>query len=489
MGSALQNGSPDGGAGRPRARHALGPGLAAGDRPRAVRRAAHALGGHGRLHRRTSPPRWTRPSPPPPGPPSGPAFLDFPLDHVFMESDVDADAAGRRAGPPRPAGRGGHRAGDRAAARRRAPGDHGRHRPLLGPRRGRPARAGRGAADPGVRERVGPRLPARRPRAGFSRARGKGLKEADVALVVGVPMDFRLGFGGSFGDDTQIVLARLGRARPRAAARAAVELYGGIPATLDAMREGAGGRPRPLPWVAALRETEDEKRAGEQEELTDERAPLHPLRLYHELAGVLDRDAVVIGDGGDFVSYAGRVIETYEPGCWMDPGPFGCLGSGPGYALAAKLANPDRQVCLLLGDGAFGFAGHGVRHARAPRRAGRGRDGQQRDLGAGEAPDGVPLRLLGGRRAAARVPLRPGGRGPRRPRRAGARARRAARPRSSGRSPVGQAGAGERAHRPRRSPTRASRTWPEATPSGEPARQIARFAGGSEPVPLARAQK
>ena len=72
---------------------------------------------------------------------------------------------------------------------------------------------------------------------------------------------------------------------------------------------------------------------------------------------MLDRDAIVIGDGGDFVSYAGRVIETYEPGCWMDPGPYGCLGSGPGYAIAAKLARPDRQVCLLLGDGAFGFAG------------------------------------------------------------------------------------------------------------------------------------
>ena len=72
---------------------------------------------------------------------------------------------------------------------------------------------------------------------------------------------------------------------------------------------------------------------------------------------MLDRDAVVVGDGGDFVSYAGRVIDTYEPGCWMDPGPFGCLGAGPGYALAAKLANPDKQVCLLLGDGAFGFQG------------------------------------------------------------------------------------------------------------------------------------
>ena len=72
---------------------------------------------------------------------------------------------------------------------------------------------------------------------------------------------------------------------------------------------------------------------------------------------MLDRDAIVIGDGGDFVSYAGRVVDSYEPGCWLDPGPFGCLGSGPGYALAAKLAHPDRQVVLLLGDGAFGFSG------------------------------------------------------------------------------------------------------------------------------------
>jgi acetolactate synthase I/II/III large subunit len=81
------------------------------------------------------------------------------------------------------------------------------------------------------------------------------------------------------------------------------------------------------------------------------------MRLYAELARVLDRDAIVIGDGGDFVSYAGRVIDSYAPGCWLDPGPFGCLGTGPGYALAAKLAHPDRQVVLLLGDGAFGFSG------------------------------------------------------------------------------------------------------------------------------------
>jgi acetolactate synthase-1/2/3 large subunit len=191
----------------------------------------------------------------------------------------------------------------------------------------------------------------------FARARGTALKEADVALVIGVPMDFRLGFGGSFGEETRLVV--IGSAAPRREHPREVEaeLYGGVPATLAALRQGAAGHGDRSAWLAGLREAENERRAAEQEEMTDARAPLHPMRVYHELMGVLDRDAVVIGDGGDFVSYAGRVMETYEPGCWMDPGPFGCLGSGPGYAIAAQVAHPDRQVALLLGDGAFGFAG------------------------------------------------------------------------------------------------------------------------------------
>jgi acetolactate synthase-1/2/3 large subunit len=190
----------------------------------------------------------------------------------------------------------------------------------------------------------------------FSRARGTGLKGADVALVVGVPMDFRLGFGGSFGDETELIVigsSRPDREHPRPVA---AELYGNVAASLDALRSAGAATDRSA-WVNQLRAVENEKRAGEQENVTDDRAPLHPMRIYGELAQVLDRNAVVIGDGGDFVSFAGRTIETYEPGCWMDPGPYGCLGAGPGAALAAKLAHPDRQVCLLLGDGAFGFAG------------------------------------------------------------------------------------------------------------------------------------
>jgi acetolactate synthase I/II/III large subunit len=292
-------------------------------------------------------------------PPTGPAFVDFPLDQVFMEADVGADDPAQRPDPAARPAAGGDSL-DRAAELLR-----GASRPVVMAGTGLYWAHAERALGELCRELQVPAflnglargcLPADDPMS-FSRARGQALKAADVALVVGVPMDFRLGFGGSFGDDTQIVVvgsAPTSREHPRAPA---AELYGGVAATLDALRSAgvpAGGRSA---WLTKLREAENEKRAAEQGELTDDRAPLHPMRVYGELAQVLERDAIVVGDGGDFVSYAGRVLDVYEPGCWMDPGPYGCLGSGPGYALAAKLARPERQVVLLLGDGAFGFSG------------------------------------------------------------------------------------------------------------------------------------
>jgi acetolactate synthase-1/2/3 large subunit len=189
----------------------------------------------------------------------------------------------------------------------------------------------------------------------FSRARSRALKEADVALVVGVPMDFRLGFGGVFGADTRLIVAdRAEPSRPHPR-EVAAELYGDLSAVLGALAEGRS--PDRESWIAGLRAVEESARAAEQAELSDDRIPLHPMRVYAELSPMLDRDAIVVIDAGDFGSYAGRVIDSYVPGAWLDSGPFGCLGSGPGYALAAKLARPDRQVVLLQGDGAFGFSG------------------------------------------------------------------------------------------------------------------------------------
>jgi acetolactate synthase I/II/III large subunit len=293
-------------------------------------------------------------------PPTGPTFIDFPMDQVFMESEVDADDPASLPDPTALP------AADENELDKAAELLRDASRPVVMAGTGLYWAHGENALRALSDELSVPVflnglargcVPADHPMF-FSRARSAGLKGADVALVVGVPMDFRLGFGGSFGEDTQIVVidsARPERAHPR---EVAAELYGSVARSLDALRSvAAGGSADRSGWVASLRETENEKRAGEQADLTDDRAPLHPMRVYGELSQVLERNAVVIGDGGDFVSFAGRVIDTYEPGCWMDPGPYGCLGAGPGFALAAKLAHPERQVCLLLGDGAFGFAG------------------------------------------------------------------------------------------------------------------------------------
>jgi acetolactate synthase-1/2/3 large subunit len=179
-----------------------------------------------------------------------------------------------------------------------------------------------------------------------------------VALVIGVPIDFRLGFGGSFGEGAKLIRIDAAPNALTSNRLPDLDLVGDVAATLAALRELVGEESgSSAAWLEELRAIEAERRAAEQAELDDPRSPLHPVRVYRELGEVLDRDAIVVGDGGDFVSYAGRFVETYEPGCWMDPGPFGCLGAGPGQAIGAKLAHPERQVCLLLGDGAFGFAG------------------------------------------------------------------------------------------------------------------------------------
>jgi thiamine pyrophosphate-dependent acetolactate synthase large subunit-like protein len=325
-------------------------------------------------------------------PHGGPAFVDFPLDYVFMEADEGefGQASGEgKEGDRLEAVRVGRVVAGTADAmglQRAADLLRGAERPVV--MAGTDLYWGHGEEAlveliealgvPTFLNGLARGCVAADHELFFSRTRGQALREADVAVVIGVPMDFRLGFGGAFGEETEIVVvdvAEPARQHPRAVA---AELYGDVGQTLRDLRaaagqgagrgaaaqgetggdgRGGGERARRESWVSQLRAAENEKRAGERAELEDGRSPLHPLRIYHELGQVLERDAIVVGDGGDFVSYAGRVMNSYQPGCWLDPGPFGCLGAGPGYALAAKLARPERQVVLLLGDGAFGFAG------------------------------------------------------------------------------------------------------------------------------------
>jgi acetolactate synthase-1/2/3 large subunit len=117
-----------------------------------------------------------------------------------------------------------------------------------------------------------------------------------------------------------------------------------------------GDREDHAEWIAGLRVVEDAAKVRDAEEMAADTEPIRPARVYGELRHVLARDAVTIGDGGDFVSYAGRYLEPAEPGTWLDPGPYGCLGTGMGYALGARVTYPGRQICVLMGDGAAGFS-------------------------------------------------------------------------------------------------------------------------------------
>jgi acetolactate synthase-1/2/3 large subunit len=190
----------------------------------------------------------------------------------------------------------------------------------------------------------------------FSRARSAAFGGADLVVVAGAPLDFRLGFG-RFGDARVVHLAD-SPAALAAQVDLAASTVGDLGRTLAALAEAVATLPAKdhRGWVDTLRGEERSRRAAEAEGLASDATPIRPTRVYGELLRRLDRDAVVIGDGGDFVSYAGKYVDSYTPGAFLDPGPYGCLGTGCGYALAAALAHPDRQVVVMWGDGAIGFS-------------------------------------------------------------------------------------------------------------------------------------
>ncbi|MGZ4572944.1 MAG: thiamine pyrophosphate-dependent enzyme [Blastococcus sp.] len=135
--------------------------------------------------------------------------------------------------------------------------------------------------------------------------------------------------------------------------------HGDLTRVLDGLRVAFEQQPHKPDWSAWTTDLQAAVAAAVERDralLSAEADPIHPARVYGELLPRLADDAVVIGDGGDFVSFAGKYVEPKQPGGWLDPGPFGCLGAGLGAAIAARLARPSSQVVLLLGDGAAGLS-------------------------------------------------------------------------------------------------------------------------------------
>jgi acetolactate synthase-1/2/3 large subunit len=196
-------------------------------------------------------------------------------------------------------------------------------------------------------------LPPEHPLA-FAKARRVALSGADLVVVIGTPLDFRLGFG-DFGE-AQVVHIVDAPSQRAAHLTPAAAPAGDLRLILTALADHSGDRESRDDWIDTLRRAEEKARARDAEAMTADTDPIKPARIYGELRRVLAKDAVTIGDGGDFVSYAGRYLEPSMPGTWLDPGPYGCLGTGMGYAMGARVTYPDRQICVLMGDGAAGFS-------------------------------------------------------------------------------------------------------------------------------------
>lgn len=197
----------------------------------------------------------------------------------------------------------------------------------------------------------------------FSQSRKDALKQADVVLIFGTPLDFRLGYGreSHFNKDAKIIQidldgGEIGRNRP-----IEVGIVGDTGIVMEqltqlATRDGYSAT-MVKPWLDSMRQRETEKSAKLRSEMESTAVPVNPLRACKEIADSLGADAICIGDGGDFVATAASVLRIHEQGHWLDPGPLGTLGVGPGYAMAAKLAKPKNPVVIIYGDGSFGLHG------------------------------------------------------------------------------------------------------------------------------------
>ncbi|MFH1382082.1 MAG: thiamine pyrophosphate-binding protein [Chloroflexota bacterium] len=189
-----------------------------------------------------------------------------------------------------------------------------------------------------------------------------GTKESDVVLLIGTRLNYGLNFGrpGLFSGEGKwiqidIEPEEIGRNRP-----IDIGIVGDAKAVLRQMieeaRDRCKGRQEP-PWLEECRQYVSSRQKQLEVEMHSDSMPIHPARLCREIRDFIDRDATIVMDGGDATIWGAAVFKSYEPGHWLDNGPTGCLGVGVPFALAAKVARPDKQVLLLQGDGSFGLNG------------------------------------------------------------------------------------------------------------------------------------
>jgi acetolactate synthase-1/2/3 large subunit len=205
----------------------------------------------------------------------------------------------------------------------------------------------------------------------FRHKRSAALKEADLVIVAGFPFDFRLGYGRAISSRATLVAANLSSSEMRKNRRPEIPVHMHSGDFLRELASAVGGGLGPWSdWFDTLRARE----VGRDEEISDQaRAAtelVNPLQLFRRIEEKMADDAVLVVDGGDFVATASYILRPRQPLSWLDPGVFGTLGVGGGFAVGASLVRPGKEVWLIYGDGSCAYSiaemDTCVRHGLAP---------------------------------------------------------------------------------------------------------------------------
>ena len=194
---------------------------------------------------------------------------------------------------------------------------------------------------------------------GFMPSRKAAFDNADVILLAGTPLDFRMGYGRRLNPKAKIVIMDMDYKNVGNNRDFDYGLVGNLRTIVDAMCEASPGDTsrKHDPFLEMLRADEEKSKNKNDKIIAANEVPIHPVRLCHEINEFLQEDTVYIGDGGDVVTFSGSIVRPHKPGGWMDPGPLGTLGVGTGFAMASRLAQPQRDVVVLYGDCSFTLTG------------------------------------------------------------------------------------------------------------------------------------
>jgi acetolactate synthase-1/2/3 large subunit len=186
-------------------------------------------------------------------------------------------------------------------------------------------------------------------------ARRDALRESDCVLLAGVPSDFRLDYGRHVRRSATLIAANRSARDARLNRRPSVAAIGDAGLTLLALAQQVGAGARRPEWIESLRRRDEKREAEIDAQAQAGGEHVNPIALLRALDAAASADAVLVADGGDFVSTAAYIVRPRGPLAWLDPGAFGTLGVGAGFALGARLARPDAEVWLIWGDGASGY--------------------------------------------------------------------------------------------------------------------------------------